>query len=70
MPGGRYLAARQRGGRGISEKNFTEKIVPRSLEAGRPVAGRPAPQAARLRGDRLSHPYKGWLVPPTPHLHH
>ena len=36
------LAARQRGGRGISEKIFTEKIARRSLGAGRPAAGRPA----------------------------
>ena len=54
LPGGRDLAARQRGGRGIYEKNFAEKIVFRSLSlgAGRPVAGRPAPQAARQRGGR------------------
>ena len=51
LPGGRDLAARQRGGRGISEKNFVEKIARRSLGAGHPTAGRPA-LAARLRGDR------------------
>ena len=64
LPGGRDLA-----GMGISEKNFAEKIAHRSLGAGRPAAGRPA-LAARLQGDRLSHPYirVGWS--PTPHLHH
>ena len=51
LPVGRDLAARQRGGRGISEKNFEEKIARRSLGAGRPAAGLPA-LAARLRGDR------------------
>ena len=63
--GGRDLAARQRGGRGISEKNFMEKIARRSLGAGRPAAGRPA-LAARLQGDRLSHPYIriGWSPHP------
>ena len=40
--GGRDLAARQRGGRGICEKNFREKIPRRSLGAGHPAAGRPA----------------------------
>ena len=51
------------------KKNFAEKIARRSLGAGRPAAGRPA-LAARLQGDRLSHPYirVGWS--PTPHLHH
>ena len=51
--GGRDLTALQRGGRGIFEKKFTEKIARRSL-------------AARLQGDRLSHPYirVGW----SPHL--
>ena len=43
--------ARQRGGRGISEKKFAEKIARRSLGASRPAAGRPA-LAAQLRGDR------------------
>ena len=64
LPGGRDLAARQRGGRGISEKNFAEKIARRSLGTGRPAAGRPA-LAARLQGDRLSHPYirVGWSPP-------
>ena len=59
------LAARQQGGRGISKKNFAEKIARRSLGAGRPAAGRPA-LAARLQGDRLSHPYirVGWSPPP------
>ena len=52
LPGGRDLAARQPGGRGLSEKIFAEKIARRSLGAGRLAAGRPAPQAARLRGDR------------------
>ena len=68
--GGQVLAARQRGGRGISKKKFAEKIARRSLEAGRPAAGRPA-LAARLQGDRLSHPYirVGWSAH-TLHLHH
>ena len=51
LPGGRDLAARQRGGMGICEKNFREKIARRSLGAGRPAAGRTV-LAARLRGDR------------------
>ena len=52
-------------GRGIYEKKFAEKIARRSLGAGRPAAGRPA-LAARLLGDRLSHPYirVGWSPPP------
>ena len=50
LPGGRDLAARQRGGMGICEKNFREKIARRSLGAGRPAAGRPASQAAWQRG--------------------
>ena len=56
LPGGRDLAARQRGGRGIFEKKFADKIARRSLGAGRPAAGRPALAA------RLSHPYikVGW----------
>ena len=47
------------------KKNFAEKIARRSLEAGRSAAGRPA-LAARLQGDRLSHPYirVGWSPPP------
>ena len=77
LPGGRDLAARQRGGRGISEKNFAEKIARRSLGAGRPAAGRSAPSgrpaarrpalAARLQGDRISHPYirVGWSPHPS-----
>ena len=80
LPGGRDLAARQRGGRGFCAKTFTQIIARRSLGAGRPAAGRPAPPsrpaagrpvlAARLLGDRLSHPYirVGWS--PAPHLHH
>ena len=51
LPGGRDLAARQRGGRGICEKIFRDKIARRSLGASRPAAGRPA-LAARPRGDR------------------
>ena len=39
LPGGRDLAARQRGGRGFCEKNFAEKITRRSLGAGRTAAG-------------------------------
>src|SRR6185436_15113717 len=66
LPGSQVLAARQRGGRGISEKNFAEKIAPRSLGAGGPAAGRLA-LAARLQGDRLSHPYirVGWSPHPS-----
>ena len=59
----------QRGGWGISEKKFAEKISRRSLGAGRPAAGRPA-LAARLQGDRLSHPYIRVGRFPTLHLHH
>jgi len=44
LPGDRDLPARQRGGRGISEKNFAEKIARRSLGTGRPAAGRAAPR--------------------------
>ena len=61
LPGGRDLAARQRGGKGISEKNSRRKLradpwsrSPGSGAAGpgRPAAGRPA----------LPPLYKGWLV--------
>ena len=67
---GRDLAARQRGGMGFCAKTLAQIIARRSLGAGRPAVGRPGPLAARLLGDRLSHPYirVGWL--PTPHLHH
>ena len=76
LPGDRDLVAPLRGGRGFCEKKFAEKIAQRSLGAGRPVAGRPAPPgrpaagrpalAARLQDDRISHPYirVGW----SPHL--
>jgi len=46
-----------RGGRDFCAKTFAKIFARRSL-------------AARLQGDRLSHPYirVGWS--PTPHLHH
>ena len=66
LPGGRDLAARQRGGRGFCAKVFAQIFACRSLGAGRPAAGRPA-LAARLLGDRLSHPYirVGWSPHPS-----
>ena len=52
LPGGRDLAARQRGGRGICEKNFRDKIARRSLgPVARQRGGRPS-LAARQRGGR------------------
>ena len=64
LPGGRDLAALQRAA-GAFLKKIAEKIAFWSLGAGRPAAGRPA-LAARLQGDRLSHPYirVGWSAPP------
>ena len=44
LPAGRDLAARQPGGRGLSGKKRQQKIADRSLETGRPAAGRPAPR--------------------------
>ena len=57
------------GRQGLLCKNFCENICAQVPGAGRPAAGRPA-LAARLQGDRLSHPYirVGWS--PHPHLHH
>ena len=52
LPGSRDLVAPLRGGRGFCAKNFAKIFVRRSLGAGRPAAGRPAPQAARQRGGR------------------
>ena len=52
LPGGRDLAARQPGDRGFCEKKFAKIFARRSLGAGRPAAGRPAPEAARQRGGR------------------
>ena len=49
LPGGRDLAA---GGRGLPAKKRRKQIADRSLGTGRPAAGRPASQAARLRGGR------------------
>ena len=65
LPGGRDLVAPLRGGRGFCAKNFAKIFARRSLGAGRPAAGRPA-LAARLQGDRLSHPYIriGWSPHP------
>ena len=69
LPDGRDLVAPLRGGRGFCAKTVAKIFARGSLGAGRPAAGRPA-LAARLQGDRLSHPYirVGWS--PTPHLHH
>ena len=52
----RDLVAPLRGGRGFCIKTFAKIFARKSLRAGRPAAGRPA-LAARLQGDRLSHPY-------------
>ena len=54
------------GRQGLLWKKIAEKIAQRSLGAGRPAAGRPA-LAARLQGDRLSHPYirVGWSPHPS-----
>ena len=62
LPGGRDLVAPLRGGRGFCAKTFAKIFARRSLGAGRPAAGRPAPQAARL-----SHPYirVGWSPHPS-----
>ena len=57
--------ARPQGGRGIFEKKFAEKITRRSLWAGRPAAGRPAPQAAWQRGGRPWPPGCGATGSPT-----
>ena len=55
---GRPAAGRQ----GFFVKTFTKIFARRSLGAGRPTTGRPAPQAARQRGDCLPRPYtRGWL---------
>ena len=75
LPGDWDLVAPLRGGRGFCAKTFAKIFAHRSLGAGRPAAGRPAPQAARalaarLQGDRLSHPYIRVGLSPTPHLHH
>ena len=51
LSGDRDLIAPLQGGRGFCAKTFTKIFARRSLEAGRPAAGRPA-LAARLRGDR------------------
>ena len=66
LPGGRDLVAPLRGGRGFCAKTFTKIFARRSLGAGRPAAGRPT-LAARLQGDRPSHPYirVGWSPHPS-----
>ena len=66
LPGDRDLVAPLRGGRGFCAKTFVKIFARRSLGAGRPAAGRPA-LAARLQGDRLSHPYirVGWSPHPS-----
>ena len=74
LPSDRDLVAPLRGGRGFCAKTFAKIFVRRSLgpvarPAGppsRPAAGRPA-LAARLQGDRLSHPYirVGWSPHPS-----
>ena len=43
---------RQLGGKGLSEKKRRKKIFRQVPGAGRPAAGRPAPQAAQQRGGR------------------
>jgi len=61
---GRHLAAPLSGGRGFSAKSFVENLHPDPWRIGRPAAGRPAPQAVRLRGDRLPlHYIRVWLPP-------
>ena len=66
LPGGRDLAALLRSGSGFCAKTFAKIFARRSLGADHPAAGRPAP-AARLQGDRLSHPYirVGWSPHPS-----
>ena len=63
LPGGRDLVAPLRGGRG-----FCEKLLRKYLRAGPwgPVV-RQRGLAARLQGDRLSHPYisVGWSPYPS-----
>ena len=64
LPGGRHLAAPLPDGRGFSAKSFAENLRPDPWRTGRPAAGRLAPQAARLRGDRLPlHCIRVWLPP-------
>ena len=55
--GGRDLVAQLRGGRGFSAKILRNFLQKNPWRTGRPAAGRPAPQAAQQRGDRLPHPY-------------
>ena len=64
--GGRNLVAPLRGGRGFCVKTFAKIFTRKSLGADRPAAGRPA-LAARLQGDRISHPYirVGWSPHPS-----
>ena len=53
LPGGRHLVAPPRGGRGFSIIFNGKNLCANPWRTGRPTAGRPAPQAARQRGDRL-----------------
>ena len=61
---GIYSAAPLPGGRGFAAKSFAENLRPDPWRTGCSAAGRPAPQAARLRGDRLPlHYIRVWLPP-------
>ena len=51
-----YLGRPAAGRQELTYKKKTKKFADRSLGTGRPAAGRPAPQAARLRGGRHPHP--------------
>ena len=59
LPGGRDLAGRLPGGRGLPAKKRQKKFADGSLGTGRPAAGRPASQAARLGGGWPPPLYKG-----------
>ena len=64
LPGGRDLAALQRGGRGIFEKKIRGENcaqVPGGRSPGSGAAGPGRPAAGR---PDLPPLYKGWLVPP------
>ena len=62
LPGGRPTAGRQ----GLLCKTFCSSNCAEVPGAGRPAVGQPA-LAARLLGDRLSHPYirVGWSPHPS-----
>ena len=73
LPGGRDLAASLRSDSGFCAKTFAKIFARRSLGAGRPAAGRPAPKppdsgAASPGRPTIGRPalpplYKGWQVP-------